>query len=74
MPIKDNNSNPSRARPIGNILLLVAGLFLLLNLLSPLLFGPQISKVPYSMFIHQVRDKEVARASVGQDEIRYQPS
>ena len=72
MPIKDNNSSPSRARPIANILLLVAGIFLLLNLLSPLLFAPRISKVPYSMFIHQVRDKEVARASVGQDEIRYQ--
>ena len=72
MPIKDNNSAPSRARPLANILLLVAGLFLLLNLLSPLLFGPPITKVPYSMFIHQVRDQEVARASVGQDEIRYQ--
>jgi cell division protease FtsH len=72
MPIKDNNSNPSRARLIGNILLLVAGTFLLLNLLSSLLFGPSITKVPYSMFIHQVRDQEVARASVGQNEIRYQ--
>ncbi len=72
MPIKDNNSNPSRARPIGNILLLVAGLFLLLNLLSYLLLGPSITKVPYSIFIHQVRDGEVVRASVGQDEIRYQ--
>ena len=71
MPI-NNNSGPSRARPIGNILFLVAGLFLLLNLLSPLLFAPRISKVPYSMFIHQVRDSEVAQASVGQDEIRYQ--
>jgi membrane protein required for beta-lactamase induction len=43
MPIKDNNSNPSRARLIGNILLLVAGTFLLLNLLSSLLFGPSIT-------------------------------
>ena len=72
MPIKDNNSNSSRARPLANILFLIVGLFLLLNLLSPLLFGPPITKVPYSMFIHQVRDKEVAQASVGQDEIRYQ--
>ncbi|MDJ0707726.1 MAG: ATP-dependent zinc metalloprotease FtsH [Leptolyngbyaceae cyanobacterium MO_188.B28] len=71
MPIK-NDSGPSRARLIGNILFLVAGLFLLINLLSPLLFGPSIPKVPYSMFIHQVRDEEVARASVGQDQIRYQ--
>ena len=50
MPIKDNNSDPSRARLIGKILLLVAGLFLLLNLLSSLLFGPSITKVSYSMF------------------------
>ena len=39
MPIKDNNSDPSRARSIGKILLLVAGTFLLLNLLSSLLLG-----------------------------------
>lgn len=71
MPIK-NDSGPSRARLFGNLLLLLVGLFLLINLLSPLLLGPSIPKVPYSMFIHQVRDGEVARASVGQTEIRYQ--
>ena len=29
-------------------------------------------KEPYSMFLHRVQDQEVLRASVGQDEIRYQ--
>lgn len=63
---------PPRARQIGNILLLISGLFLLANLFLPNLFGPSIPKVPYSLFIHQVQDHEVARASIGQDEIRYQ--
>lgn len=71
MPIKDQPKRP-RSRVIANILLLVSGLFLLVNLLSPLLFGPQIPQVPYSLFIHQVNEGEVLRASVGQEQIRYQ--
>jgi cell division protease FtsH len=71
MPIKDQPKRP-RSRVIGNILLLVSGLFLLVNLLSPFLFGPQIPQVPYSLFIHQVNEGEVLRASVGQEQIRYQ--
>ncbi|NJO39349.1 MAG: ATP-dependent metallopeptidase FtsH/Yme1/Tma family protein [Cyanobacteria bacterium CRU_2_1] len=71
MAIKDQ-PQPSRARQIGNILLLVSGLFLLANLFLPNLFGQPIPRVPYSLFIHQVQDHEVARASVGQNEIRYQ--
>ena len=43
-----------------------------MNLLLPGLFGPQMPKEPYSMFLHRVQDQEVLRASVGQDEIRYQ--
>lgn len=70
MSIKDNK--PSRSRQIGNILFLVAGLFFLANLLLPQFFGPPIPRVPYSLFIDQVQDGEVARVSVGQNEIRYQ--
>ncbi|MGL5873638.1 MAG: ATP-dependent zinc metalloprotease FtsH4 [Xenococcaceae cyanobacterium] len=70
MSIKDKP--PSRSRLIGNILLLVAGLFFLVNLFLPQLFGPSIPQVPYSLFIHQVDDGDVARVSVGQNEIRYQ--
>ncbi|WP_013323723.1 ATP-dependent zinc metalloprotease FtsH4 [Gloeothece verrucosa] len=70
MSIKDRP--PSRSRQIGNILFLLAGLFLLANLLFPQIFGPSIPRVPYSLFIDQVQDGEVARVSVGQNEIRYQ--
>jgi len=71
MPIKDQ-SQPPRQRQIGNILLLVSGLFLLANLFLPNLFGPSIPQVPYSLFIHQVEEQAVARVSVGQNQIRYQ--
>jgi len=71
MPIK-NQPNRPWSRLIANILLLVSGLYLLVNLLAPQFFGPSVPKVPYSLFIHQVQDGDVVRASVGQDEIRYQ--
>ena len=71
MAIK-NQPQPSRFRQISNILLLVSGLFLLANIFLPNLFGSQVPRVPYSLFIHQVQDQEVARVSVGQNEIRYQ--
>ncbi|NES84567.1 MAG: ATP-dependent zinc metalloprotease FtsH [Moorea sp. SIO2B7] len=70
MSIKDKP--PSRARLIGNILLLVAGAFFLANLFLPQLFGNPIPQVPYSLFIKQVEDGNVTRVSVGQNEIRYQ--
>ncbi|WP_088891973.1 ATP-dependent zinc metalloprotease FtsH [Leptolyngbya ohadii] len=71
MAIKDR-PQPSRFRQISNILLLVSGLFLLANIFLPNLFGSSVPRVPYSLFIHQVQDGEVARVSVGQNEIRYQ--
>lgn len=71
MAIKDQ-PQPPRSRQIGNILLLLSGLFLLGNIFLPSLLGPQIPQVPYSLFVHQVQEQEVQRASVGQNEIRYQ--
>lgn len=71
MPIKDQSS-PPRSRQVGNILLLLSGLFLLANLFLPRLFGPQIPQVPYSLFIHQVEAQQVVAASVGQNQIQYQ--
>ncbi len=71
MAIKEQ-PQPPRSRQIGNILLLISGLFLLVNLFLPNLLGSSIPRVPYSLFIHQVQDQEVARVSVGQNEIRYQ--
>ena len=71
MPIKEQ-PQPPRFRQIANILLVGSSLFLLLNLFLPQLFGPSIQQVPYSLFIHEVQEHQVARASVGQNEIRYQ--
>ena len=71
MSVKDK---PPGARPrlISNILFLTAGLFLLANLFFPQLFGNPIPQVPYSLFIDQVEDGNVARVSVGQNEIVYE--
>ncbi|WP_341737117.1 ATP-dependent zinc metalloprotease FtsH4 [Microcoleus sp. CAWBG640] len=71
MAIKDQ-PQPPRFRQISNILLLLSSLFLLANIFLPNLFGPQIPQVPYSLFVHQVQEQNVVRASVGQNEIRYQ--
>lgn len=71
MPIKDKPNQP-RSRLIGRILLALSGVYLLLNLLAPALFGAKVPRVPYSLFIHQVNEGEVVRASIGQDQIRYQ--
>ncbi|HEY9737871.1 MAG TPA: cell division protein FtsH, partial [Trichocoleus sp.] len=61
-----------RSRLILNGVFLLASGLLLLNILLPGFFGPAIPREPYSMFIHRVQDHEVLRASVGQEEIRYQ--
>jgi cell division protease FtsH len=71
MSIKDKRQ-PPRSRQIANILFLVAGLFLVANLVLPFFLGSQTSRVPYSIFIDQVQDGKVERAYVGQDQIRYQ--
>jgi cell division protease FtsH len=71
MAIKEQ-PKPPRSRLIGNILLMVSGLFLLANLVLPSLLGPRIPQVPYSLFIHQVQEGEVSRVYVAQDQIRYQ--
>ncbi|BAU64146.1 cell division protein FtsH [Stanieria sp. NIES-3757] len=67
-----NQPPGSRSRLISNILFLIAGLFLFVNLFFPQLFGNQIPQVPYSLFIDQVNDGNVSRVSVGQNEILYE--
>ncbi|MEL7502396.1 MAG: ATP-dependent zinc metalloprotease FtsH4 [Cyanobacteria bacterium J06554_6] len=71
MPVKEPPRQP-RSRSIINVVLLVASGLLILNTLLPTVFGPPTPRTPYSMFIHQVQEGEVIRASVGQNEIRYQ--
>jgi cell division protease FtsH len=70
MPIKDQ---PQRSRPsvITALLSLLPGLLLLANIVVPILQGPQVPRVPYSFFLEQVQDGDVARVAVGQDVIRY---
>ncbi len=67
-----NQQPGSRSRLISNILFIVSGLFLLTNLFFPQLFGEPTPQVPYSMFIEEVEDGNVAKASVGQNEIVYE--
>ena len=67
-----NKPPGSRARLISNILFTVSLLFLAVNLFFPQLFSNPIPQVPYSMFIDQVEDGNVARASVGQNEIVFE--
>ncbi|QUY43752.1 ATP-dependent zinc metalloprotease FtsH4 [Acaryochloris marina] len=69
MPVNDK---PRRPNPLRIILLLLPLGLLVINLVLTFGNGPQVSKVPYSFFIEQVQDEEVARVSVGQDVIRYQ--
>ncbi len=71
MPIK-KDPQPPQSRQIINLLFLISSGFLMVNLLFPDLFGASTPREPYSMFIHRVQEHEVARVSVGQDEIRYQ--
>ncbi|WP_448572027.1 ATP-dependent zinc metalloprotease FtsH4 [Trichothermofontia sp.] len=71
MAIRDNTKGPPRFR-LSNILLLLASLFFIGNLLLPLILGPQIPQVPYSLFIDQVNDGKVERVYVAQNQIRYQ--
>jgi cell division protease FtsH len=71
MPIKDQPT-PPRSRLFSNIFLIVGALFLVANFILPVVLGPQIPGVPYSLFIHQVQEGEVQRVQVGQNQIRYQ--
>ncbi|MBD2231164.1 ATP-dependent zinc metalloprotease FtsH [Phormidium tenue] len=71
MPIKDKPTQP-KFRLFNNIFLIVGVVFLAASFILPALLGPQIPGVPYSLFIHQVQEGEVARVQVGQNQIQYQ--
>ncbi|MFM1842549.1 MAG: hypothetical protein RLZZ490_1285 [Cyanobacteriota bacterium] len=63
---------PQWQQRLGAFLLWGATIYLLVNLFAPRLFNTQIPQVPYSLFIDQVEDGNVASVYVGQNEIRYQ--
>ncbi|XHX78288.1 MAG: ATP-dependent zinc metalloprotease FtsH [Stenomitos frigidus ULC029] len=71
MPIKEQPT-PPRSKLISNIFLVLIGLSLIANFVLPVILGPQIPGVPYSLFIHQVQEGEVQRAQVGQNQIQFQ--
>jgi cell division protease FtsH len=71
MAIKEQ-PKPSRSRLFNNIFLILGVGFLAVNFLLPLISGPRIPGVPYSLFIHQVEAGEVSRVQVGQSQIRFQ--
>ncbi len=71
MPIKDQPT-PPRFRLFNNIFLIVSVVFLAASFILPTVLGPQIQGVPYSLFIHQVQEGEVARVQVGQNQIQFQ--
>jgi len=71
MPIKDQPNSP-RSWIFSNIFLIGGVLFLVASFILPLILGPQIPGVPYSLFIHQVEGGEVSRVQVGQNQIQFQ--
>ncbi|MGG6293828.1 ATP-dependent zinc metalloprotease FtsH [Leptolyngbya sp. AN02str] len=71
MPVK-KQPRPPRSRLFGTVLLLLSSAYLIISLVFPSLFGPSVPRVPYSLFIHEVTEGDVARASIGQDQIQYQ--
>ncbi|NEQ50457.1 MAG: ATP-dependent zinc metalloprotease FtsH [Leptolyngbya sp. SIO3F4] len=68
MPV-NKDPRPPRSRQISNLLFLLGAVLLTINIFLPIQRTP---RTPYSMFIHQVQEHEVVKASVGQNEIRYQ--
>lgn len=71
MSVKDKPKQP-RFSPLARLLLFLPATLIVANLVFTFTARPQISRVPYSFFIDQVQDEEVARVTVGQDLIRYQ--
>ena len=72
MAVKKEDPKRSRARLIGNVLLLIGAGLLLINTFLPNLFAPALPRVPYSLFVHEVEEGHVSRAYIGQDNITYQ--
>jgi cell division protease FtsH len=62
----------SRKIVVANLIVAVSAVLIFVNVLLPNMSAPKIPGVPYSQFIHQVEAGEVSKASVGQNQIRFQ--
>lgn len=71
MPIKEQPT-PPRSRLFLNIFLALTALFVFIDFVLPVISGPRIPGVPYSLFIHQVQQGEVQGVEIGQNQIRFQ--
>ncbi|MGB3200481.1 MAG: ATP-dependent zinc metalloprotease FtsH [Nodosilinea sp.] len=71
MSIKDKPT-PSRFQFSNTIVLILGVLFLAASFILPAVLKSQVPGVPYSLFIHQVQEGEVARVQVGENQIQYQ--
>ncbi|MBD2189831.1 ATP-dependent zinc metalloprotease FtsH [Pseudanabaena mucicola] len=72
MAVKKEDPKRSRSRLIGNVLLLIGAGLLIINIFLPNLFAPPMARVPYSLFVHEIEEGNVARVYIGQDQITYQ--
>jgi cell division protease FtsH len=72
MAVKKEDPKRSRARLIGNVLLLIGAGLLIINIFLPNLFAQPLARVPYSLFVHDVEEGAVQRVYIGQDQITYQ--
>ncbi|MEO0647896.1 MAG: ATP-dependent zinc metalloprotease FtsH, partial [Cyanobacteria bacterium J06650_10] len=73
MPIKDKKSptNKGQKKKINWVFLILSAALLISTFVPPS-FGQSQTQTPYSTFISQVKDHQVATASVGEKVIRYQ--
>ncbi|KST63919.1 ATP-dependent zinc metalloprotease FtsH [Mastigocoleus testarum] len=73
MPVDKNKKQmkPPKMRQFGGSFLILLTILLLLNFIVPSFFAQRIPQVPYSDFISQVQEGEVAKAVVGNERIEY---
>ncbi|MEA5498849.1 ATP-dependent zinc metalloprotease FtsH [Limnoraphis robusta] len=69
MSIKKKKSRFPDSQQIGKILLIISGLLFAAYLILPR--QQRVPRVPYSIFIQQLENKQVAGVQVGDNEIRY---
>ena len=72
MALRQDDNNPNKRFGVINLVLIGLGVILLISSFLPNQGLQQVPRVPYSLFINQVDDGAVKRASITQDQIRYE--